>query len=138
MTIGEVVEALSASGSAWHRLEVLRAICDLQRPVPGIDGQRWAATLERATERVIEQLCRSRPGPQRRRRAYAVSDGRSEWIEPVAAHFTSTEILAQEEAIITWAIDTQLDRPQPSTTVPARASTCCSTLPPRPSPATTG
>ena len=45
------------------------------------------------------------------------SDGRSEWIEPVAAHITSEQILAQEEAILIWAIDAQLTDPRPSTTV---------------------
>ena len=118
VSIGEVVEALSVSGSAWHRLEVLRAICDLQRPIAGIDGQRWAATLGRATERVIAECVDLDPtrGDSTRVRG---SDGRSVWIEPVAAHITSTEILAEEEAIITWAIDTQPDQPHPSTSLPA-------------------
>jgi conjugative relaxase-like TrwC/TraI family protein len=116
VTTAEVVEALSATGSAWHRVEVLRTICDLQRPIPGVGGNQWAANLERATDRVIEHCVDIDPthgdGSGVRR-----SDGRSEWIEPVAAHITSAEILAQEEAILTWAIDTQLGNPQPSTSL---------------------
>ena len=45
------------------------------------------------------------------------SDGRSMWIEPVAAHVTSEAVLAQEEAILTWAIDAQTVEPSPSSTV---------------------
>lgn len=44
------------------------------------------------------------------------SDGRSEWIEPVAAHVTSEAILAEEEAILIWAIDAQTPAAFPSTT----------------------
>ncbi len=36
------------------------------------------------------------------------------WIEPVAAHVTSEAVLAQEEAILTWAIDAQTAEPAPS------------------------
>ena len=39
------------------------------------------------------------------------------WIEPIAAQVTSHHVLAQEEAILTWALDAQLDDPQPSTTI---------------------
>ena len=39
------------------------------------------------------------------------------WIEPIAAQVTSHHVLAQEEAILTWALDAQLDDPQPSPTI---------------------
>ena len=39
------------------------------------------------------------------------------WIEPSARHHTSSDVLAQEEHIICWAMDAQLDPPAPSTTV---------------------
>ena len=39
------------------------------------------------------------------------------WIEPSARHHTSSEVLAQEEHIICWAMDAQLDPPAPSTSV---------------------
>ena len=45
------------------------------------------------------------------------SDGRSVWHEPTSPHFTSPTILAEEERILTWAIDAQLDEPPPSATV---------------------
>lgn len=38
-------------------------------------------------------------------------------MEPVALHITSRAILAQEDAVISWALDTQLRPSQPSTTV---------------------
>ncbi len=41
------------------------------------------------------------------------------WIEPSARHHTSDQVLAQEEHIIMWAIDDQLDPPNPSTTIRA-------------------
>jgi hypothetical protein len=34
VTVEAVVDQLSVSGSTWGRADVLRAICDLQRPVP--------------------------------------------------------------------------------------------------------
>jgi conjugative relaxase-like TrwC/TraI family protein len=116
VTIGEVIEALSATGSAWHRADVMRTICDLQRPLPEINGQQWAAALEQATGRVIEHCVNLDPphGDTTRLRR---SDGRSVWIEPIAAHITSNEILAQEERILTWAIDAQTPDSQPSSTV---------------------
>ena len=54
VTIESVVEALSAGSSTWHRMDVLRAVCDRVRPVAGVDGERWAAMLDRAAERVLE------------------------------------------------------------------------------------
>jgi AAA domain len=52
--------------------------------------------------------------PDARRRS---SDGRSIWIEPIAGHHTSAVVLAQEELILTWALDQQQPEPQPCTTV---------------------
>ena len=39
------------------------------------------------------------------------------WIEPVAPQVTSRQVLAQEEAILAWVLDAQLDGLQPTTTV---------------------
>ncbi len=116
VTVGAVVEALSATGSAWHRADVMRTICDLQRPLPDCNGRRWAAGLEQATDAVIEQCVNLDPlhGETTRVRR---SDGRSVWIEPIAAHVTSEEILAQEERILTWAIDAHTTDPHPSPSV---------------------
>ena len=114
VTMADVVEVLSATGSSWHREDVIRALCDLQRPVAGVNGERWAATIERAADRFTEQCVDLDPvrGVSGRVRG---SDGRSEWIEPVAAHITSESILAQEEAILTWALDAHSHDPDPST-----------------------
>ena len=116
VTVGDIIEELSGSKSAWHRLDILRTVCDNVRPQPGIDGERWAAALDRAVDKVLEQCIDLDPTLDQRATRRA-SDGRSIWIEPVAAHVTSEAVLAQEEAILTWAIDAQTAEPSPSLTV---------------------
>ena len=39
------------------------------------------------------------------------------WLEPTSPHYTSPAVLAEEERILTWAIDAQLADPAPSATV---------------------
>ena len=39
------------------------------------------------------------------------------WLEPTTPHYTSPAILAEEERILTWAIDAQIPDPTPSATV---------------------
>ena len=115
VTVGEVIEELSARRSAWHRMDVLRVVTDRLRPQPGMSGDRWAQAIDRAVERVLGDCVDLDPaGNDTARRA---SDGRSVWIEPIAAQVTSHHVLAQEEAILTWVLDTQLDDPQPSPTI---------------------
>ena len=114
LSVAEVIEDLSADRSAWHRMDVLRAVTDRLRPQPGMSGERWARLVDRAVDRVLGECVVLDPngdGPRRR------SDGRSVWIEPVAAHVTSHQVLAQEDAILTWVADAQLDDPSPSPTV---------------------
>ena len=114
LTVGEVVDGLSVSGSTWTRADVLQAICDGQSTLSSIDGQRWAAWLERACDRVIEDCVDlDPPGPPARRS----SDGRSVWLEPTAAHLTSDTIVAEEETVLAWAMDAQTDPPDLSPTV---------------------
>jgi conjugative relaxase-like TrwC/TraI family protein len=113
VTVNDVVEVLSAAGSAWHREDVIRAFCDLQRPVPGVGGDRWAQMIEHVADGFIEQHVDLDPGRGVSGRVRG-SDGRSEWIEPVAAHITSDEILTQEETILTWAYDAHSSGPDPS------------------------
>ncbi len=115
VSVGDVVDTVAARRSAWHRLDVLQAICDTIRPQPGIDGARWANTLERATDNVLEHCVDLDPNDRHTTRRE--SDGRSVWIEPSARHHTSSDILAQEEHIISWAIDNQQTPPQPSTSI---------------------
>jgi conjugative relaxase-like TrwC/TraI family protein len=114
VTVEQVVDHLSASGSTWTRADVLRAIGDLQPAVSSISGQRWANALERAADQVIEHCVDLDPPDQRSRRA---SDGRSVWLEPTAVHITSDAILAEEETVLAWAIEAQADEPCPSITV---------------------
>ena len=115
VTVGAVVGELAERRSAWHRLDVTQALCDTVRPQPGVDGTRWAAILEQATGTVLDDCIDLDPTDTHTRRR--ASDGRSVWIEPSARHHTSTLVLAQEEHIIVWAIDAQLDPPNPSTTI---------------------
>ena len=117
IAVADVVTELAERRSAWHRLDVTQALCDTVRPQPGVDGTRWAALLERATGTVLDDCIDLDPTDTHTRRR--TSDGRSVWIEPSARHHTSTRVLAQEEHIITWAIDAQLDPPNPSTTIRA-------------------
>jgi conjugative relaxase-like TrwC/TraI family protein len=114
VTVEKVVDHLSASRSAWTRADVLRAVCDLQPAVSSISGQRWAAALERATDQVIEHCVDLDPTDDRTRR---VSDSRSVWLEPIAAHITSDAILAEEETVLAWAMEAQVDDSCPSITV---------------------
>jgi hypothetical protein len=114
VTVSDVLAAVSAQHSSWGRPDVLRAICDVQRPVSPVAGRRWLDTIERGADRVLEHCVDLDPPDATRRRA---SDGRSLWIEPTAPRFTSEAVLAEEEHIITWAIDAQTDPPAPSTTV---------------------
>ena len=115
ISIGEVVAAVCERRSAWHHLDVIQHLGDTVRPRPGIDGIRWARALDRATDTVLQSCVDLDPADSHTRRRN--SDGRSVWIEPSARQHTSHEILAQEDHILTWATDAQLDPPQPSTTV---------------------
>jgi conjugative relaxase-like TrwC/TraI family protein len=112
--VPDVIDAVSRQRSSWTRADVLQAICDAQRPGSQQSGHRWAATLERATDHVVAQLVDLDPPGDTARRS---SDGRSVWIEPTAPRFTSEPVLAQEEAVVTWAMAAQADTPSPSTTV---------------------
>ena len=112
VTVADVIEDLSEKRSAWHRMDVLEAVTDRLRPHPGMSGQRWAQLVDRAVEAVLCECVDLDPehGDNRLR----TSDGRSLWIEPVAAQVTSRQVIAQEEQILIWALDAQLDEPHPS------------------------
>ena len=115
VSVADVIEDLSEKRSAWHRMDILQAVTDRLRPQPGLSGERWAQLVDMAVERVLGECVDLDPahGDGRVR----VSDGRSLWIEPVAAHVTSRQVIAQEEQILAWAIDAQLAEPHPSPTV---------------------
>ncbi|MDQ3384981.1 MAG: relaxase domain-containing protein, partial [Actinomycetota bacterium] len=113
-TFRSVVEQLTTTGSSWSRAEILLAVCDQSRPVPGISGTRWAAAVEQACDRVLDTCTSLDPPSTAARRA---SDGRSIWIAPVEPHLTTEGVLAQEERILAFAIEAH-DRPaEPSTTL---------------------
>ena len=112
--VADVVGGVSDQRSSWTRADVMQAICDLQRPVSSQSGHGWAETLERATDHVLAELVDLDPPHETSRRG---SDGRSVWIEPTAPRYTSEAVLAQEEAILTWAMAAQADPAAPSATV---------------------
>ncbi|MEX2627875.1 MAG: AAA family ATPase, partial [Ilumatobacteraceae bacterium] len=107
--------ALSTASSAWSRAQVMRVLCDLERPDPSMNATAWAATLERACDQVIDACVDLDPAEAAAPRRE--SDGRSMWIEPIAPHITSERILIEEDVVLTWALDAQNDPPSPSTTV---------------------
>ena len=114
LSVGEVIEAVSASRSSWGRADVVQAICDRQHPLSRFQGRDWARAVETAADRVLERLVDLDPDTATERR---MSDGRSVWIEPTAAGYTSTGVLTQEEAVIAWALLAHTDDPAPSTTI---------------------
>ena len=112
--VADVVGSLAARQSAWNRLDVLRQLCDTVSPQPGHDANTWAAALDAAVDTVLADCVDFDPtdtGAHRR------SDGRSGWIEPIAKQCSSEHVLAQEEHILTFALDAQTSDPSPSTSV---------------------
>jgi conjugative relaxase-like TrwC/TraI family protein len=115
MAAEDVIDQLSESRSAWHRMDVLRVVCDRQAPVAGISGPQWAAWLDQSVEGIVDRcVTLDPPTSDAPTRCY---DGRSLWLEPVSASYTSAEVLAQEEMILAWALDAQPEDAQPSTTL---------------------
>ncbi len=115
VTTGVIEKLLAERMSTWHRLDVLRALTDELRPRQEMKGERWLAFLERCTDGVVAAGVDLDPARSDQRRR--LSDDRSLWVEPVAAHYTSHEVLAQEEQIVVWAMDREAAEPSPSTTV---------------------
>jgi conjugative relaxase-like TrwC/TraI family protein len=114
VTPAEVIAAVAEQRSSWSRADVIQAVCDLQQPVSGLSGDDWAMAVEDAADRVLGELVDLDPPGATVRRA---SDGRSVWIEPTAARFSTNAVLAQEETIVTWAMDAHKHPPLPSTTL---------------------
>jgi len=115
LTAHEVVNHMSSNGSAWNRADIMKAVCDLKRPVASQDGAQWAASLERACDFVMKECIELDQtdvvGPRR------ASDGRSLVAPPVSRHITSERILAEEDFIISWANEARDAEPMPSFTV---------------------
>lgn len=110
--VDAILAELAEHRSVWHRLDVLRTLCDLVPPQPGHDGPTWATALEDAVDTVLADCIDLDPTCDTDQRR--TSDGRSIWTEPIAAQATSEYVLTQEERILTWAMSTQLDDPQPA------------------------
>jgi conjugative relaxase-like TrwC/TraI family protein len=115
IAVAEVLEQLSASGSTWTRADVLQAICDLAPPVSQLSGRDWANAVERAADRVID-ACISLDPPAAGSPVRA-TDGRSIWLAPSEPHLTHERVLAEEERILTFAIEAQDRAAEPSTTL---------------------
>ena len=115
VTVAEVLAELAERRSTWSRMDVLRTLAGTARPQPGHDATSWARALEVGADVVLDGCIDLDPSSDSGRRRG--SDGRSLLIEPAASQVTSEHVLAQEEHIITWAIDAQSDEPAPSTTI---------------------
>ena len=115
LTTLDIIDHLTAEGSVWNRADIMKAVCDLERPMRLEDGNSWAATLERACDTVMRGCIGLDPdetaGPRRS------SDGRSVWVAPTSRYMTSDRILGEEDFIISWAMDAQDSEPDPSPTV---------------------
>jgi conjugative relaxase-like TrwC/TraI family protein len=112
VAVNDVVQLLSTKGSTWTRADVLQAVCDLAPPVSHFSGPDWARTLERAGDQVIESCVTL--DPQGVRGPVRASDGRSVWLAPSEAHLTHERVLAQEERLLTFALDATAAPPTPS------------------------
>jgi DNA transposition AAA+ family ATPase len=113
--VADVVEVLSTKGSTWTRADVLQVVCECAPAVSHLSGPEWARTLERACDQVIAACVTLDPegvrGPVR------ASDGRSVWLAPSEPHLTHERVLAQEERILTFAMEATDAPPSPSATV---------------------
>lgn len=112
--LDQILDQVSAMKSTWLPIDVVSAICDTARPVLGVSGQVWAATIERATAEVVATHTDLDPTTTGARRT---SDGRSVWVEPIKPNLTHELVLAQEERILSFAIEAQDPPAAPSDTV---------------------
>jgi conjugative relaxase-like TrwC/TraI family protein len=117
VTLAEVVEQLSARGSTWTRPDVLRAVCDLAPPGSQLIGRGWARAVEDACDRVVERCVTLDPPHSGTVRA---SDGRSIWLAPTEPHLTHEHVLAQEERILLFAMESHEAPALPSPTLDRR------------------
>lgn len=115
LTIVDVVEQLTTTGSTWTRADVVQAICDLAPPVSQRSGHDWARLVEGAADRVFA-ACVDLDPPDRGASTRA-SDGRSLWIAPIESHLTHDTVLAQEERILLFAHEAVETLRSPSATV---------------------
>jgi conjugative relaxase-like TrwC/TraI family protein len=115
ITVNDVVEHLSTSGSSWTRADVIQAICDLDPPVSQQSGHHWARSVEHAADQVIAACISLDPAGAAA--ATRSSDNRSVWLAPNEPHLTHEAVLAQEERILLFAMDALAEPASPSITV---------------------
>jgi conjugative relaxase-like TrwC/TraI family protein len=115
VAVSDVIEELATRKSTWNRMDVLRTICDTVTPQPGDDGATWATALDQAVDRVLGSCIDLDPETDSTLRRSC--DGRSLYIEPITNQSTSEHVLAQEEQVLTWALDAQADNATPSDTI---------------------
>lgn len=102
VTIDQVLDQLTANGSTWLPVDVLRALCDLTPPQSAVSGRQWADLLDTAVDQVVQAGIDLDPpdasGPARE------SDGRPIWLEPIKPHLSAEAVLAEEERIVVFAM----------------------------------
>ena len=117
LDVAGVLGELGERRSAWHRFDVLQAICDTTPAQPDINGTDWATELHQATDTVLADGVDLDPDDDTSRRRR--SDGRSTWIEPSARHVTTPDILRQEHHIVDWAHHATLEPSSASNSINA-------------------
>lgn len=115
-TVADVIDKVSSKASTWLRVDILQAICDLTPARPALTGRDWAHALERGADEVLSHCTSLDPTDARDERR---SDGRSVWIAPIETGHSSEAVLAQEERILSFALEAGLDSEQPSVSVDA-------------------
>lgn len=115
-TVSEVIDKVSTRASTWLRVDVLQAMCDLTTAPSAVAGRDWSRALEGAADEVLSHCTSLDPAHVTDERR---SDGRSIWIAPIEAGHTSEAVLAQEERILPFALEAQLDPGEPSVSVDA-------------------
>jgi len=115
LLVSDVIEELATQKSTWNRMDVLRTICDTATPQPGHNGTTWATALDQSVDTVLASCIDLDPETDHTLRRSG--DGRSLWIEPITNQSTSSQVLVQEEHILTWALDAQAGDSIPSYTI---------------------
>jgi hypothetical protein len=115
LTIADVIEQLTTSGSTWTRADVVQAICDPAPPVSKRSGHDWARLVDGAADRMLA-ACVDLNRPTRPASTRS-SDGRSLWIAPIETNLTHETVLAQEERVLLFAHHAVETPASPSATV---------------------
>ena len=111
------VTSVVSRASTWHRGDVVRAVTDLTGAPAVMSGARWAHLIDTTVDGYLRARCVNLDPPSPDRGDGGVrGDGRSVRIDPMVGPYTTGAILAQEEHLITWALDHTPDVAHPSVT----------------------